>query len=541
MSTRALPCFAPLTLLLACTGADGPVAAKGGADSAADSGAGGADSDANGDGEGEGGGPDGPVIWGEVQACPSPLPSPTYVEHGADLGFLPRQEDDGSHLAGSSLAVEDLDQDGDLDIVQTILGSPMTVYWQTSGSYLAEPVGPVAERGRLTLEDVDQDGAVDLMAGPIWWRSEPGGLGGQAAVRGFPTTLHPMDMMASDFNGDALIDYFAVVSSPTTDAEDRRDAALYADGADSFSVAPIEGPDGTGNAAQGSLVDWDGDGDLDVYLTNDMGAFYGGNRLYQADDGVFSSVSATGCLPTFAGMAHTFGDYDRDGDEDIFIGGTLDSVLLRREETGGCVDFSAPLAADPLAARDPRSNPMVWATSFLDFDNDGRLDILASEGDLYHAPGSGGITLPAYEAPIDLLQQQEDGRFLNVGAALGLAETGSHRAVLAEDLNGDGVQELLVADVDEPLRVYMSTGCTAAAWLRVEAPPHTTVTVEAGGGVWTAVTRRERGVGAAGPSAVHIGLGDVAEVDRVVLRPLQGEPLELAGPFSPRRTLRWAP
>jgi hypothetical protein len=533
-----------LGLLLGCTRGDAPGSAKGGADSAPDSGGGGDDGGADGSGDaadGGDGGPDGPLVWGEVQACPSPLPGPTYAEHGADLGFLPRQENDGSHLAGSSLAVEDLDQDGDLDIVQAILGSPMTVYWAEGGAYRAEAVGLINERGRLTLEDVDQDGAIDLMAGPIWWPSAPGGLGAEALLETFPRTLRPIDLLAGDFNGDALMDFFAAVSAPEGGPEDRRDAAVYADGAGGFRTEPIEGDDGTGNAAQASLVDWDGDGDLDVYLTNDMGAFFGGSRLYRADDGAFSSVPATGCLPTFAGMAHTFGDYDRDGDEDIFVGGTLDSLLLRREDSGGCVDFSAPLGADPLAARDPRTNPMVWAATFLDFDNDGRLDLLASEGDLYHPPGSGGLSLPAYDAPIDLLQQQEDGRFLAVGAALGLAETGSHRAVLAEDLNGDGVQELLVADVDDPLRLYLSTGCTAAAWLRVEAPPHTTVTVETAAGSWTAVTRRERGVGAAGPSAAHIGLGEVTEIDRVVLRPLRGEPLELEGPFSPRRTLRWTP
>jgi hypothetical protein len=64
---------------------------------------------------------------------------------------------------------------------------------------------------------------------------------------------------------------------------------VYADGAGGFRTEPIEGDDGTGNAAQASLVDWDGDGDLDVYLTNDMGAFLGGSRLYRADDGAYGT------------------------------------------------------------------------------------------------------------------------------------------------------------------------------------------------------------------------------------------------------------
>ena len=533
--------FVPVALLGACApapkpaGGDGP----GTADTSTDDTAGGG-SDGAGDGT-DTSTPEGPLHWGPVQSCARPAAIPSYVERSADAGFLPRAIDDSSHLGGSSLAVADFDEDGDLDIVQAMVGSPLTAYWSEDGAFRSEELDAPTVTGRLTVEDVNADGSLDLRSSDgIWWQ---GGTGLQLRGRAveLPALHFAVDLLADDANGDGALDYIGLVSSGSSDPEERRDWVLYGSSTGTPVAASIEGSDATGNAAQGSLVDWDHDGDLDVMVTNDMGAIFGGSRLYANTEGTFTSVSAPGCLPTFAGMAHTFGDYDRDGDEDIFVGGTFESLLLRREGDGGCVDFSAPLHADPLSTRDPRNNPMVWATTFLDFDNDGRLDILATEGDLYHPPGHPGPSLPVYEAAIDLLQQQEDGHFTDVGPALGLAQEGSHRAVVAEDLNQDGLQDLIIADVEAPLRLYTSTSCTANTWLRVEAPAHTKIEVEAGEDRWMAVARTERGVGAAGPSAVHLGLGATTSIDRIVLTPLQGEAIVLEGPFEPRRTLRWTP
>jgi hypothetical protein len=193
-------------------------------------------------------------------------------------------------------------------------------------------------------------------------------------------------------------------------------------------------------------------------------------------------------------MGQAFGDVDNDGDEDLYVGATFEPKLLRHEDDHSCVDLTAATGANPLVERAPSLGPMVWAAVFLDHDNDGRLDLLLTEGDLINPPGEGDV-LPAYPSPIDLLVQQPDGTFVDQGAALGLAREGSHRGALAEDLNDDGVLDLLVAEADRPLQVYLSTGCLAAAHLRIEAPEGTVARVQIDGLERFGVVRAEQGVG----------------------------------------------
>ena len=510
---------------------DGGGQADGGADGAAD-------------GEDDSGGVDAsaPVealVVGAVQPCAAPLSAVSYVEHGAELGFLDRGADLDRHIAGSSLIVDDFDSDGDLDIVQGMDGAPLRVYWADGEAFRAEDLTPGPESGRARPFDGDRDGLSDVvMINPpfIWPRAEAG-LEPSTGYLGFGPDPVLLDAQPMHIDDDGLLDFFVPGNAPVDDPERRRDRLLFGAADGSPRVEPLPGVEATGNAAQASAIDWDGDGDLDVMVTNDMGFYFGGNQLWLNDAGALRPGAAAGCLPTISGMAHAFGDYDGDGREDVFVGGTLEGRLLRRLPDGTCIDYARSLGADPLISRPISLNPMIWATAFLDFDNDGLLDILHSEGDLYN--GDDGF--PRYEAPIDLMQQQARGTFVDVGPALGLARAGSHRAIVPEDLNGDGVLDLIVADVEAPLRLYLSTGCTAAAWLRVEAPEHTTVEVLAGGERWMAVARQEVSVGGFRRSLVHIGLGNVDQIDRLTLRPLQGEAVVIEGPIDPRRTVRWTP
>lgn len=515
-----------------------PVDSGAGGDSGGAAEGGASDGGAAGDGGG-GGEPPEALVLGPVQACAAPRAGVTYTEHGAELGFLGRAVWADQHLGDSSLIVDDIDHDGDLDIVQGLAGSPLRVYWADAGAYTPEDLTPTAQSSRLRHVDVDGDGHADLLQFHplVVWPGAADGLAAPAPFEGFGEPIRAFDAQPLDLNADGLLDYFIPGNSPEDDPEARRDRLVMGVAEGSPRLELLPGDEATGNAAQASALDWEGDGDLDVYVTNDMGAFYGGSQLWLNEGGTLAATSAAGCLPTLAGMAHAFGDYDRDGAEDIFVGATLEARLLRRLPDGTCIDFARALGADPLVARGRGTNPMIWSTAFFDHDNDGRLDLVHTEGDLYN--GEDG--LPRYDAPIDLMQQQPDGRFVDVGAAVGLARVGSHRAVVPEDLNGDGVLDLVVADVEDPLRLYLSAGCTAAAWLRVEAPEQTRVEVEAGGERWTAVARAEVSIGGFRRPLVHIGLGELAAIDRITLRPLVGAPVVIEGPIEPRRLIRWTP
>jgi hypothetical protein len=485
---------------------------------------------------------DASLTLGAVQTCAEPLPGPAYTEQGAALGFLPRDSDDGSRLGGSSLAALDLDQDGDLDIVEARRGSIPRVYWREGAQFAPRTLLPAPADGRVRPLDLDNDGWIDLVQTDpdFWWRGGPRGIEPRQRLRIGDGELGVIDLLPLDLNHDGTLELFAAVQSMDEAPDPRRDGVLWGDLTEGWALEALPAPESAGNAAHASAIDWDQDGDLEVMVTNDMGGRFGGNQLWAAEDGWLLPRAAPGCLPTVSGMGQTFGDVDNDGDEDIYIGATFEPKLLRHEDDHSCVDLTVATGANPLVERAPSLGPMVWAAVFLDHDNDGRLDLLLTEGDLINPPGE-GATLPAYPSPIDLLVQQPDGTFVDRGAALGLAREGSHRAALAEDLNEDGVLDLLVAETDRPLQVYLSTGCIAAAHLRIEAPEGTVARVQIDGVERFGVVRAEQGVGAWRSPSLHLGLGAAEAVDRIELRAPSGAMIAVDGPISTRRTLRWTP
>ncbi|MFM2245863.1 MAG: hypothetical protein RL071_1937 [Pseudomonadota bacterium] len=479
---------------------------------------------------------------GPVQTCAAPLSSPAYVEQGEALGFLPRDVDDGSRLGGSSIAALDLDQDGDIDVVESRRGSIPRVYWREGAQFEDALLLTSPADGRVRPLDLDNDGWTDLVQTDpdFWWPGGPDGIGGSQRLRIGDGELSVIDLLPLDLNRDGTLELFAAIQSMDPSPDPRRDGVLWGDLEAGWALEALPAPESAGNAAHASAVDWDQDGDLEVMVTNDMGGRFGGNQLWAEDEGWFRLRAAPGCLPTVSGMGQAFGDVDNDGDEDLYVGATFEPKLLRHEDDHSCVDLTAVTRANPLVERAPSLGPMVWAAVFLDHDNDGRLDLLLTEGDLINPPGEGDV-LPAYPSPIDLLVQQPDGTFVDQGASLGLAREGSHRGALAEDLNDDGVLDLLVAEADRPLQVYLSTGCLAAAHLRIEAPEGTVARVQIDGLERFGVVRAEQGVGAWRSPSLHLGLGAAEAVDRIELRAPSGAMIAVDGPISARRTLRWTP
>ncbi|MEW6072832.1 MAG: CRTAC1 family protein [Planctomycetota bacterium] len=207
-----------------------------------------------------------------------------------------------------------------------------------------------------------------------------------------------------------------------------------------------------------ALFDMEGDGDLDLYLVQ-SGAVLApreerpGNQLYRnRGDGTFEDVSAgSGAEDRGYGMGVATGDYDADGDVDLYVTNLDRDTLLENDGTGHFTDVTQRAGV---------GNP-AWGTSaaFLDYDLDGRLDIFvtnyvgwseAAEQVCESPPLGPDYCAPmVYRAPTpDVLYHNEgDGTFRDVSAAAGLRTAfGNGLGVISSDFDADGWPDIFVAN-----------------------------------------------------------------------------------------------
>jgi hypothetical protein len=240
-----------------------------------------------------------------------------------------------------------------------------------------------------------------------------------------------------------------------------------------------------------ALFDYDGDGDLDAYLvqgamldssTDPMTALFPPqhplpltDRLYRNDlelgpsggsiarfVDVTSSVGDDGATASSYGMGVAVGDYDGDGDPDLYVTNLGPNQLLRNNGDGTFSDVTEASGSD-----DSR-----WsvAATFLDYDGDGALDLyvgnyvdyrLANDKLCRDTAGRRDYCGPeAYNGVGDrLFRNRGDGTFEDVSLA---SMVGRPRAkglgVVAADLDRDGRQDLYVANDGEPNFLWRNRG-----------------------------------------------------------------------------------
>lgn len=226
----------------------------------------------------------------------------------------------------------------------------------------------------------------------------------------------------------------------------------------------------------GALFDYDGDGDLDIFLVQGMelaqtkgasvpagaragsGARSGksGHRLYRNElipSGKLrlTDVSrAAGVDHRSYGMGVAVGDIDGDGDQDLFVTGYGPDLLFRNNGNGTFTE-----TAQEAGIADPR-----WSTSaaFLDYDRDGDLDLyvanyvdftVAGNKRCTSATGEVDYCTPAAYRPVpDILYRNDGrGRFTDVTSLAGIgAIAGPGLGVTVADFDGDGWSDIYVAN-----------------------------------------------------------------------------------------------
>jgi len=209
-----------------------------------------------------------------------------------------------------------------------------------------------------------------------------------------------------------------------------------------------------------ALFDYDGDGDIDIYFLN--GAPLKGtkfdkapkNELYRNDGNwKFTNVTdRSGVGDTGFGLGVAVGDYDNDGDLDIYVNNYGPNVLYRNNGNGTFTDVTRQAGVVD-------GNKVGAAAHFLDMDKDGDLDLFVSnyldftyENHLMRT--SQGI--PMYAGPVDfpgmsndLFRNNGDGTFTDVSVSSGIAEhKGWGMGGVCADYDNDGDTDVhIVNDV----------------------------------------------------------------------------------------------
>ncbi len=238
-----------------------------------------------------------------------------------------------------------------------------------------------------------------------------------------------------DYDGDGNLDVY-IAEGAKGGVEAKRDLLYkgYGDGTFVYASQTAQIETSVNRGRCGFFFDQDKDGKMDLFVKS----YDGSNRLYKGNgDATFASVTdaaglGTATLARDFGSIMSFADYDNDGFQDVIMTGDGDSeTLYRNRGDGTYVDVTTT------AGLIPRENGkgVAWG----DYNNDGLLDLCIARGH----QGTTGL------AGVTLYRNNGNGTFTDVSAAVGLAATTNTWAVVWGDYDNDGYLDLFATNAGD--------------------------------------------------------------------------------------------
>ena len=351
---------------------------------------------------------------------------------------------------GMGVAAGDYDNDGWVDLYVTRLGADRLLKNLGGGRFrdVTKESGTADDRWSVsaTFTDFDGDGWLDLAVANyvVFSYLEHKVCLSKRGERGYclPTSFRPEPARLYRNRGDGT---FEEVSAR----------------------AGIEAP---GNGLGIVAADFDDDGRQDLFVANDLMP----NRLWLqgADRRFADGALLAGCALTADGRAEAsmgvaYGDYDGDGDDDLFITkfDGENNTLYRNEGKGQFLDATAGSGLG-----EPSFRLTGFGARFLDYDNDGRLDLVVTNGRVVFPPGADLAADPYPMAEPNLLFHNDgDGVFSDRSAEAGAAFTTPMvgRGLATGDVDDDGDTDLLVTASSGPVRLFLNRVGERQPWVGV--------------------------------------------------------------------------
>jgi enediyne biosynthesis protein E4 len=456
--------------------------------------------------------------------------------------------------------------------------------------------------------DIDNDGFQDLFfvngapgASNILYKNNRNGtfsnITAQSGTAGAGTRAYKTGVAVGDYDNDGLLDLYVTAYGPNILYRNLGNGTF----ADVTAAAGVAGSPSEWSTSAG-FFDYDRDGDLDLYVANyvdfrmDENPWCGdrkpgyrmycnptifdgtASRLYRNNgNGTFTDVSKPAGVanPAGKGLGVVFCDYDRDGDQDIYVANDLVRNFLYRNNGDGTfqdVAYAASVGFDingkPQAGMgvdcgdvDGDGRPELFVTNFseelntlyknhgdetfedvtqqiglgsgflplgfgtkmYDYDNDGDLDIHVTNG---HVIDNVKLYTPAlsYEQK-DLLYENAGGEFKDVSAQAGgaLQNTRVGRGLAVADFDNDGFLDVAISSLGRKAVLLRNRGVSKANWIEIRAEGTTsnrfglgaTVRVQTPGTLQVREINNAASYQSANDIRLHVGLGAAKSIPQI--------------------------
>ncbi len=316
------------------------------------------------------------------------------------------------------------------------------------------------------MEDFDGDGLLDLVSSS-WHPCHPmrafrndgrGGFEDVTAAWGLDGQLGGLNLMPGDFDNDGRVDILVLRGAWLGEDGRMRNSLLRNDlGREAKRFVDVTAAAGLAFPAYPSQAagwaDYDGDGDLDLYVGNEAtatatdpltlfgktGNSYPSQLFRNNGDGTFTDVArAAGVTNRRFTKAVAWGDYDDDGDPDLYLSNIEANRLYRNNGDGTFTDVAEALGVEkPL--------DLTFPTWFFDWDNDGDLDLFVAA---YSAPvrvvsaSYLGFAQPPGAGGHAVLYRNDGGSFTDVSEQVGFRRPTLPMGANYGDLDNDGFPDI---------------------------------------------------------------------------------------------------
>lgn len=420
--------------------------------------------------------------------------TPLFVDVSAEAGITathrgiwdPDEAREGYLAIGQAWG--DYDRDGWVDLFVTGNLDPNVLYRNNGdGTFAVSEHSavlslPNVPSGGAVWADYDNDGWLDLYlvnfgANRLFRNEGGGGFSDVTIDAGLGDTGKGSSAVWGDYDRDGWLDLYLANWScfPECDLVDfsaQQDRLYHNNGDGSFTdvTATLNYALTLGAGFAPAFFDFDGDGDLDIYVVNDKLQNEIGNVLWRNDGAgcghwCWTNVSAaTGTDLLINGMGVDASDYDNDGDIDFYVTDMVYHMyLMMNDGAGGFRDRSRSTGS---AINMGPDQGVGWGAVFFDYDNDGWQDLYVASTEYFQ-------TFPELEVSFmnpraDALFRNDSHRgFHDVSARSGIAEALPTLGVAYADYDQDGDLDLVTGNWNSGYRLYQNQS-SGNRWLSLD-------------------------------------------------------------------------